>query len=207
MGKKLNIVDLNDTEARAEILNEISKEEPKSEAVVDTGSTDDIIEQPKPKRSSKPKVIKQPVKPVEVVKEDVDYISSSDEIIEKPRPKHKKIKTVTPPAEPVQVVEPVKVVEPSEPVAMKKKEAKMIECPTCSKTMTEKTFKYSHKKYCPKVENTIEPENNAKPEVKQDIKTFPEAIPMDFATMRKMQIESLKNRKMQSVQKIMSKAF
>ena len=59
MGKKLNVVDLNDTEARAEILNEISKEEPKSEAVVD-----DIIEQPKPKRSSKPKVIKQPVKPV-----------------------------------------------------------------------------------------------------------------------------------------------
>ena len=204
MGKKLNVVDLNDTEARAEILNEISKEEPKSEAVVD-----DIIEQPKPKRSSKPKVIKQPVKPVEAVKEDVEYISSSDEIIEKPRPKRKKEKAVEPTPEPVQVAEPVKVAEPvqvaepSEPVVMKKKEVKMIECPICSKTMTEKTFKYSHKKYCPKVENNIEPANNPKPEVK----AVPEAMQLDFATIRKMQIETLKNRKMQSVQKIMSKAF
>ena len=53
---------------------------------------DDIIEQPKPKISSKPKVIKQPVKPVETVEEDLEYISSSDEIIEKPRPKRKKEK-------------------------------------------------------------------------------------------------------------------
>ena len=153
------------------------------------------------------------MKPVETVKEDVEYISSSDEIIEKPRPKQKKIKSVNPPAEPVQVVQPVQVAEPSEPVAMKKKEAKMIECPTCSKTMTEKTFKYSHKKYCPKVENIIEPANNhepvnsPEPEVKRDDKTVPEAVKLDFATIRKMQIESLRNKKMQTVQKIMSKAF
>ena len=71
-------------------------------------------------------------------------ISSSDEIIEKPRPKRKK-KAVEPTPEPVQVAEPVKVAEPvqvaepSEPVVMKKK-VKMIECPICSKTMTEKNF-------------------------------------------------------------------
>ena len=69
--------------------------------------------------------------------------------------------------------------------------------------MTEKTFKYSHKKYCPKVENNIEPANNPEPEVK----AVPETMQLDFATIRKMQIETLKNREMQSVQKIMSKAF
>ena len=105
-------------------------------------------------------------------------------------------------------------VEP-ELVTKQPKEIKMMDCPVCNKQMTAKTFKYSHQKICPRIE-TIE---ESKPMVKetepikqveepQQVRSQPKRITReDYLQARKLESEFLRNKKLDSVKKIMSHAF